>query len=56
LEDSIGSVNPWILGITLVMSCLGLLFILSWMRLATVSKGEAEDDWDLEDDEADFDD
>ena len=56
LEDSIGSVNPWILGITLVMSGLGLLFILSWMRLATVSKGESEEDWELEEDEADFDD
>ena len=56
LEDSIGSVNPWILGITLVMSGLGLLFILSWMRLATISKGESEEDWELEEDEADFDD
>ena len=56
MEESLGSVNPWILGITLVMSCLGLLFILSWMRLATVSKGETDEDWELEDDEADFED
>jgi hypothetical protein len=51
LEDSIGATNPWILGVTLTMISLGVLFILSWMRLATVRQGETELDWEYEDED-----
>ena len=51
LEDSIGATNPWILGVTLTMISLGVLFILSWMRLATVRQGESETDWEYEDED-----
>jgi hypothetical protein len=46
LQDTIGSTNPWILGTTLTMICVGLLFILSWMRFATVKQSESE--WESE--------
>jgi hypothetical protein len=51
LEDSIGATNPWILGVTLTMISLGVLFILFWMRLATVRQGESEIDWEYEDED-----
>ena len=51
LQDSIGSTNPWVLGITLSMLGVGILFILSWMRLATVRRGDSDLEWDLEDEE-----
>ena len=51
LQDSIGSTNPWVLGITLSMLGVGLIFILSWMRLATVRQGDSELEWDLEEEE-----
>ena len=51
MQDSIGSTNPWILGITMTMICIGLLFILSWMRLATVKQGESDLEWEYEDEE-----
>ena len=31
LEDTLGSTNPWILGITILMLCVGLVFILAWI-------------------------
>jgi hypothetical protein len=49
MQDTIGSTNPWILGITLTMICASLLFILSWMRVATLKQGESE--WEYEADE-----
>ena len=55
LEDSIGSTNPWILGFTLIMSAVGIIFILSWMRLATARQGESELDWEYEEEEEDED-
>jgi hypothetical protein len=57
LEDSIGATNPWILGITLIMFSLGIVFIFSWLRLATVSQGESELSWEYEDeDESEYED
>lgn len=49
MQDTIGSTNPWILGTTLTMICVSLLFILSWMRVATLKQGESE--WEYEADE-----
>ena len=54
LEDSIGSANPWILGTTMTMICIGLLFTLSWLRVATAKQGESDLEFEFEDD--DFDD
>ena len=51
LEESIGATNPWILGTTMTMICVGLLYVLSWMRLATVNQGEDEIEWEYEDEE-----
>ena len=51
LQDSIGSTSPWILGMTMTMICIGLLFILSWMRLATVKNGDLDLEWEYEDEE-----
>ena len=48
LEDAIGSTNPWILGTTMTMICIGLLFVLSWMRVATAKQGESELEWELD--------
>ena len=33
------------------MICVGLLYVLSWMRLATVNQGEDEIEWEYEDEE-----
>ena len=51
LEGSIGATNPWILGITLIMISLGIVFIFSWLRLATVSQGESDIAWEYEDED-----
>ena len=51
LEDTLGSTNPWILGITILMLCVGLVFILAWMRTATMRHRESEIDWELDDEE-----
>ena len=51
LQDSIGSTNPWVLGITLSMLGVGIIFILSWMRIATVKRGDSDLEWELEDEE-----
>jgi hypothetical protein len=48
LEDAIGATNPWILGTTMTMICIGLLFVLSWMRVATARQGESELEWELD--------
>ena len=48
LEDAIGATNPWILGTTMTMTCIGLLFVLSWMRVATAKQGESELEWELD--------
>ncbi len=53
LEDSLGAVNPWILGVTLVMFAAGIIFVLSWMRLATARQGDSELDWEYEEEEED---
>ena len=55
LEDAIGATNPWILGTTITMISIGLLFVLSWMRVATAKQGESEleSDWEYEDEEFD---
>ncbi|MAS57017.1 MAG: hypothetical protein CMA37_00195 [Euryarchaeota archaeon] len=55
LEDAIGATNPWILGTTLTMIFVGLLFVLSWMRVATAKQGESESEseWEYEDEEFD---
>ena len=54
LEDTLGSTNPWILGITILMLCVGLVFILAWMRTATMRHRESEIDWELDDEELEF--
>ena len=51
LEDAIGATNPWILGMTMTMICIGLLFLLSWMRVATAKQGESDLEWEFEDEE-----
>ena len=48
LEDAIGATNPWILGTTMTMTCIGLLFVLSWMRVATAKQGESELEWEFD--------
>jgi hypothetical protein len=48
LEDAIGATNPWILGTTMTMICIGLLFVLSWMRVATAKQGESDLEWELD--------
>ena len=57
LEDAIGATNPWILGTTLTMICIGLLFVLSWMRVATAKHGDSDLEWELDEefDEEEFD-
>ena len=51
LQDTIGATNPWILGMTLTMLCVSIIFILSWMRLTTARQGETE--WEYEHEEED---
>lgn len=53
LEDAIGATNPWILGTTITMIGVGLLLVLSWMRVTTAKRGESESDWEFEDEEFD---
>ena len=53
LEDAIGATNPWILGTTMTMLCIGVLFTLSWLRVATAKQGDSELDFEFEDDEFD---
>ena len=55
LEDSIGATNPWILGVTITMLCVGLLFVLLWMRAATARQGESDFEFEFEDDDFEFD-
>ncbi len=56
LEDAIGATNPWILGTTMTMICIGLLFVLSWMRVATAKQGESDLEFEFESDEFDYED
>ena len=51
LDDEIGATNPWILGTTITMICIGLIFVLFWMRVATVKQGESESEWEYEEEE-----
>ena len=51
LEDAIGATNPWILGVTLTMMFIGVLLVLSWLRVSTAKQGESELDFEFEDDE-----
>ena len=53
LEDAIGATNPWILGTTITMLCIGVLFVLSWLRAATAKQGESDLDYEFDDDEFD---
>ena len=53
LEDAIGATNPWILGTTITMLCIGVLFVLSWLRVATAKQGESDLDYEFDDDEFD---
>ena len=53
LEDAIGATNPWILGTTITMLCIGVLFVLSWLRVATAKQGESDMDYEFDDDEFD---
>jgi hypothetical protein len=51
LQDSIGSTSPWILGMAVTMFCVSLLFILAWMRLATLNNGDSDLEWEYEDED-----
>lgn len=53
LEDAIGATNPWILGTTMTMLCIGVLFVLSWLRVATAKQGDSELDFEFDDEEFD---
>ncbi len=54
LEDTLGSTNPWILGTTILMLFLSLVFVFAWMRAATFRHRDTEIDWEYEDEEVDF--
>ena len=53
LEDAIGATNPWILGMTMTMLCIGVLFVLSWLRVATAKQGDSDLEFEFEDYEFD---
>tara|TARA_B100000003_G_C10866040_1_gene345010 strand:- start:391 stop:1092 length:702 start_codon:yes stop_codon:yes gene_type:complete len=48
LEDSIGATNPWILGTTMTMICVGMLCILAWMRFATAKSNDYEEEFEFD--------
>ena len=48
LENTIGATNPYVLGMTMTMLCVGLLYVLAWMRFATAKNNEFEDDYEYE--------
>ena len=56
LEDTMGSTNPYILGMTMTMICVGLMYVLAWMRFATVKNNEFEEEYefDIEDDSEEY--
>jgi len=48
LENTIGATNPYVLGMTMTMICVGLLYLLAWMRFATAKNNEIEDDYEYD--------